>query len=116
MTGAISALIEAGRNIPRCTRRGLAARPMDRLMVYSTERSYRRAELRTRRHWPDSVFKTALIVWLVLGLTSIVKSMLDGESSLTLVLLVAWGVVVIVVLWFRLGPPADTTGGSDVIK
>jgi hypothetical protein len=59
------------------------------------------------RHWPDALFRIALVVWLVFGMTSIIRKMLAGQPSLTNVLLVAWGVVVIVVLWFRLGPPRE---------
>jgi hypothetical protein len=60
-----------------------------------------------KRYWPDSVFRIMLAVWLILGLALVVRSMLIDRPSLGQVLLVAWGVVVIVVLWFRLGPPRD---------
>lgn len=59
------------------------------------------------RHWPDSVFRATLVFWLVLGLTSILKSMLFARMSVAQVVLVAWGVVVIFVLWFRMGPPRE---------
>lgn len=67
-------------------------------------------------YWPDSLFRTALVVWLVLGLTSILKGMLSGEPSVGNVLLVAWGVVVIFVLWFRMGPPGDSSKGRQVLR
>jgi hypothetical protein len=57
-----------------------------------------------------------LVVWLVLGLTSILKAMLFAGPSVAQVLLVAWGVVVIFVLWFRMGPPRETREGSEIIR
>jgi hypothetical protein len=66
------------------------------------------------RHWPDSVFRAILVFWLVLGFTSILKSMLFARMSVAQVVLVAWGVVVIFVLWFRMGPPRETR--SEVLR
>lgn len=62
-----------------------------------------------RRHWPDSLFRVVLVFWLILGLTSILKAMLFARPSVPQVLLVVWGIVVIFVLWFRLGPPREAS-------
>jgi len=76
-------------------------------MVYSTAHPATGPVNDGRRHWPDSVFRIALITWLILGLASIVRMMMLGRPAVSYVLLVAWGLIVIVVLWVRMGPPRE---------
>lgn len=68
------------------------------------------------RQWPDALFRLALLAWLVFGLTSIIRNLLTGASTVANVLLVAWGVVVIVILWLRLGPRRRDTGRIDLLR
>lgn len=63
-----------------------------------------------RRHVPDTLFKAVLAFWLVFGLAAIVLLFLRGRPSLWPVMAVAWGVIVIFVLWVRLSPPRQTRG------
>jgi hypothetical protein len=68
------------------------------------------------RHWPDTVFKVALVVWLIGGLGGVLRALLRGTLGLTQVLLVAWGVIVILVLWVRLGRPTESGADDEVIR
>jgi hypothetical protein len=85
-------------------------------MKHEADRAGRDAKARAKRYWPDSVFRDALVFWLVLGLTSILKTMLFDRPSVAHVLLVAWGVVVIFVLWFRMGPPRQSSRGNPILR
>jgi hypothetical protein len=85
-------------------------------MKHEVDRTGRDSTPRAKRYWPDSVFRVVLVLWLVLGLTSILTTMLFDRPSVTHVLLVAWGVVVIFVLWFRMGPPRQTSRGNPILR
>ncbi|HUF67708.1 MAG TPA: hypothetical protein VMM79_03580 [Longimicrobiales bacterium] len=85
-------------------------------MKHEVDRAGRAPKPRAKRYWPDLVFRVALVFWLVLGLTSVIKTMLFDQPSVTNVLLVAWGVVVIFVLWFRMGPPRQSSTGNRILR
>lgn len=85
-------------------------------MKHEVDRTGRDSKPRAKRYWPDSVFRVALVLWLVLSLTSVLTTMLFDRPSVTHVLLVAWGVVVIFVLWFRMGPPRQTSRGNPILR